>query len=52
LRKTNYRQQKKTREEARKVRNTQKLERRQTSSKPNEAGDTPSAPDSKPQEAS
>jgi hypothetical protein len=51
LRKTNYRQQKKTREDARKVRKTEKQGRREASTpKVIEAGDTPS-PDSKPREA-
>jgi hypothetical protein len=49
LRKTNYRQQKKTREDARKVRKTEKLGRRETSTtKVIEAGETQS-PDSKPE---
>jgi hypothetical protein len=46
LRKTNYRQQKKTREDARKVRKTEKLGRRE-STKVIEAGETQS-PDNKP----
>lgn len=44
LRKTNYRQQKKSREDARKVRKTEKLGKRQTSTtKPDGADDTQGA---------
>jgi hypothetical protein len=51
LRKTNYRQQKKSREDARKVRKTEKQGRREASTpKAVDAGDTQS-PDSKPPEA-
>jgi hypothetical protein len=47
VRKTNYKQQKKSREEARKVRKTEKLGRRDASTtKPSEAGD-PQTPDNK-----
>jgi hypothetical protein len=50
LRKTNYRQQKKTREEARKVRNAEKQERRQTSTtKLPEPGDAQTTDSKSPQ---